>query len=276
VREWLLVDEKLKRHKRHEIKIFDSTHHLEPTRRRFGALATHTATKCNLISATPCRSSLQHEASDERMDTNLNVPNTNDATSRGGLNAAAAKWRINYFVVGKEFPFLVDVEPETTVGELKKLINTELELVAHKETLALRLYLLNIPDGTKLAKRANDELATKGEDDVLLMTDELRDHYPASPPKRNIHILVKPPSPSEFLHTDLRRITRLTKPSRHNQPQPRRMLRWNASADWSLSTIISSSTRLKGDRARSRRVYLWTRGSSMPPPVFPLFSASSG
>jgi hypothetical protein len=108
------------------------------------------------------------------MDTNLNVPNTNDATSRGGLNAAAAKWRINYFVVGKEFPFLVDVEPETTVGELKKLINTELELVAHKETLALRLYLLNIPDGTKLAKRANDELATKGEDDVLLMTDELR------------------------------------------------------------------------------------------------------
>jgi hypothetical protein len=147
-------------------------------------------------------SSLQHEASDERMDTNPDISNT-DATSRGGLNAAAAKWTINYFVVGDESSSSTEVNPEMSVDLLKKQINTELELIPRKYITKLRLYHVDIPDDDNLVNKANEQVVNKKEGDVLRSSEKLSAVFLGPPVNGKVHILVQPPQTGEFLRVDL-------------------------------------------------------------------------
>jgi hypothetical protein len=146
------------------------------------------------------------------MYTDPNVTNTDNVPNPGGLNAAAAKWTINYFVVGKGFPSSTEVNPEVSVDFLKKQINTEMELVPRKEVTELRLYRVDIPDDVNLVNKANEEFATKEEDDVLRPLHILRTLFRGDPDKKKVQILVRPsPLPSEFLRAGIRWMTRLTK-----------------------------------------------------------------
>jgi hypothetical protein len=115
------------------------------------------------------------------MDTN--PTNMGDATSPGGLNAAAAKWTINYFVVGKGFPSSTEVNPEVSVDFLKKQINTELELVPRKDVTEFRLYRVDIPDDVNLVNKAKEQVATKKEGDVLRPLKKLSTVFPGPPRK---------------------------------------------------------------------------------------------
>ena len=149
-------------------------------------------------------SSLQHEASEERIDTSPNVSNTGNVPSPRGLNAAAAKWTISYFIVGKKFPSSTEVNPEVSVDFLKKQINAETELVPLNEVTELRLYRVDIPDDVNLVKKAKEVLATKKEDHVLRPLHILRNIFRDDPDKEKVQILVRPPSPSEFLCTSIK------------------------------------------------------------------------
>ena len=147
-------------------------------------------------------SSLQHEASDESIDTSPTVSNTGNVPSPRGLNAAAAEWTINYFVIGKESTSSINVKPEATVHVLRKLINKELELVPPKDILALRLYHVDLSDDVNLVNNADQ--ATQTQANVLQPLRILRSLFQGDPDKEKVQILVRPPSPSEFLCTSIR------------------------------------------------------------------------
>ena len=128
----------------------------------------------------------------------------------------AAQQPVDYklfcIVVGKT-PFSVKISPHKTVGHLKKEIKLENtafnDLAAHD----LDLYLIDPATDGSLTEKVEKLLA--GHPPPLEPTEELSAVF-LKPPVKGIgivHILVQPPSPSEFLHADLRQITRLTKPS---------------------------------------------------------------
>jgi Crinkler effector protein N-terminal domain len=146
-------------------------------------------------------SSLQHEASDERMDTSPNVSNTGNVPSPRGLNAAAAEWTINYFVVGDESASSIKVNPDVTVDVLRELINTKMELVPPRDLTKLKLYHVDIADDDDLVNNANQQLATKT---VLRSLRTLRSVFQGDPNKEKVQVLIQPPLPSEFLRPGIR------------------------------------------------------------------------
>jgi hypothetical protein len=143
-------------------------------------LATHTATQPQMASH-----SLQHVASDERLGADPNSSsNTGNMTS---CEEAAAAWTIKYFVIGKELPCSIDVKPDVTVDILKKLINTQMELVPRRDITELSLYLLNIPDDDKLVENVKQKLTAEPPLAWLLTTYKLSRYYSTAPPQRTLN-----------------------------------------------------------------------------------------
>jgi crinkler effector protein len=133
-------------------------------------------------------SSLQYEASDERMDMDPIVSNT-------------GSWRIYCYVVGTdESPFSVKIMPHATVEELKEEINTKIELVARKDVHKLKLYCINLPDDDDLIKNVDEALAGKPPSEKS--TKKLGVVFPSGPREDLIHILIQIPQSGEFLRDD--------------------------------------------------------------------------
>jgi Crinkler effector protein N-terminal domain len=150
-------------------------------------------------------SSLQHEASDESIDTSPTVSNIGNVPSPRGLNAAAAEWTINYFVVGDESASSIKVNPDVTVDVLRELINTKLALVPPRHLTKLKLYRVDIADDVELVNNANQELTTKKQTDVLRSLHTLRSVFQGDPNKEKVQILIQLPLlPGEFLCTSIR------------------------------------------------------------------------
>jgi hypothetical protein len=125
-----------------------------------------------------------------------------------------ADYKLICTVVGKT-PFSVKVSPHDTVDELKKSI--KLENPAFKDLAAhdLDLYLIELADDDSLLKKVEELLASQPPPQPLKRPTQKLSAVFLKPPEDGIvHILVQPPpSPSEFLRADPRRVARLTKPS---------------------------------------------------------------
>jgi hypothetical protein len=126
-----------------------------------------------------------------------------------------ADYKLFCIVVGKT-PFSVKISPHDTVDELKDAIKVKQSPdFDNLDANDLDLYLIDPAIEGSLTEKVKKLLAGDPPPLPLDPTQELSAVF-LKPPVKGIgivHILVQPPSPSEFLHADLRQITRLTKPS---------------------------------------------------------------
>jgi hypothetical protein len=152
-------------------------------------------------------SPLQHGASYERLGVNPNVTsNTGDATSPGGLNAAAAKWTVVCSIPGSD-EISIEADPDATVHDLKVAIKTAKQpefsgFDAHR----LTLYYVNI----SMNDNVEEEIKALNLTSRLMRGGRrLRTSFFAPPEVDFVHVFVKPPPspPSEFLRAGIRRMT---------------------------------------------------------------------
>jgi Crinkler effector protein N-terminal domain len=124
-----------------------------------------------------------------------------------------ANYKVFCIVVDKT-PFSVKISPHETVDELKDAIKVKQSPGFDKFVASdLDLYLINLANDGSLIEKVGKLLAGHPPPPPLEPIEELSAVFLKPPVKGIVHILVQPPSPSEFLHADLRRIARLTKPS---------------------------------------------------------------
>jgi hypothetical protein len=125
-----------------------------------------------------------------------------------------ANYKVFCIVDGKTQSFSVKISPHETVDELKDAIKIK---KSHEfdnfDADDLTLYLINLADDDSLLKNVTERLAGQPPLELLKPTRVLSTVFLGPPAKDLVHILVQSPSPSEFLHADLRRIASLTKPS---------------------------------------------------------------
>ena len=124
-------------------------------------------------------------------------------------------YRIFCVVVDESRSFSVKISPHKTVGHLKDAIKAKKShAFGNFDADELDLYLINLADDDSLLENVEGRLAGQPPLKLLKPTRVLSTVFLGPPVKDLVHILVQPPpSPSEFLRADPRRVARLTKPS---------------------------------------------------------------
>jgi len=105
-----------------------------------------------------------------------------------------AKWTLFRIVVDEDTPFPVEIQPNATVGALKKAIKFEKQpdfdsFSADK----LTLYPINIRADKELSKNVNERIKTITASEALNPTEELSDLFSEAPAKKTVHILIQTP-----------------------------------------------------------------------------------
>lgn len=96
-------------------------------------------------------------------------------------------------VIDENIPFPVNVQPHTTVGELKKAIKAETQMFATVDAHKLTLYPVKIPDDDDLVKNVKKELNNQPLLNALRPTTELSTLFSETPAKGTVHILIRGP-----------------------------------------------------------------------------------
>ena len=112
-------------------------------------------------------------------------------------------YKIFYLFRGKENPFHVDIDGDSTMGHLKDLIKLEaLVTLEEVDACSPNLFKINAHGETckERTKALEEELQRISSDALLDALNSISDLFPVAPPAKTIHILVQLP-PSESIHS---------------------------------------------------------------------------